>query len=146
MKLSALAPAFLLLLAVPGFASRETDLPDGPDSDYIKVTGGPWLTSGMGRWQTSFPLQPGIPKAELGFGSTLEFQDPSDLLWLWSVEVRPIRRLSFEFQYADSDSVGGESRDHDWLNAPNYVVTAEPSGDVYVTPHQVDMSLSQSSL
>ncbi len=111
--------------------------PANTDFDYIKVSGGSWFTSGMGRWQTSFPLVPGIPKSALGFGSTLEFQDPADLLWLWSVEVsRPIRRLSIELQYADSSSIGGEGRDHDWIDGPDYIITAEPSGNVYSNPQQ----------
>jgi hypothetical protein len=143
-----IVPALALLLCppLPAFAAREADLPSSPDSEYIKVSGGPWLTGGMDRWQTSFPLIPGIPKSQLGFGSTLEFNDPHDLLWLWSVEVRPVRRVSVEFQYADSSSVGGQSHDHDWLSAPNGVVTALPSGDVYVNPEQTDMSRSQSDL
>ena len=139
MRLLAPAAAILLFLARSSSAANT-------DFEFIKVSGGPWFTSGMGRWQTSFPLQQGRPKGEFGFGSTLEFQDPSDLVWLWSVEVRPIRRLSVEFQYADSSSVGGQSRDHDWLDAPNSQVTVFPSGNVYVRPQQQDMSLSQSSL
>jgi hypothetical protein len=145
-KLIIHASAILILLACPAFASREQELPANPDFDYIKVSGGPWITSGMGRWQTSFPLAPGISKADFGFGSTLEFQDPADLLWLWNVEVRPIQRLSFEFQYADSARITGEGRDHDWLDAPNGIVTVQPSGNVYVNPRQTDMSTSQSTL
>ena len=139
--------AALAALAVParamtGDRGGEEDTPLG----LLKISGGPWLTSSMGRWQTSFPLQNGVPKNEFGFGSTLEYNSKHDLLWLWSVELRPMSLLGLELQYADSSGIGGQSRDHDWLDAPNGIVTVQPSGNVYTTPHKQDMSLSQSDV
>src|SRR5579884_3721982 len=116
--------------AIPGTGAGDLEEPTA--LGLLKLSGGPWFTSGMARWQTSFPLSPQFSKNDLGFGSTLEFNDPHDLMWLWSAELRPIRFVGIQMQYADSSGVGGVSRDHDWLNGPGFIVTAVPSNNVYV--------------
>lgn len=141
-------PAFALcaFFALAMAEAAETGQPAEPIPEYIKVSVTPWFSSGMGRFQISFPLDNSIPKSEIATGSTLEFQDKNNLMYLVAAEIRPHRRFSFDFQYGDSNFNAGFCRDHDWIDAANYIITFQPSGNVYETPHQTDLSLSQSSL
>lgn len=144
-RLAAFALCALVLFARPAAAQIERYYDAPKREPFIKVSAGPWFSSGMGRWQTSFPLCANFPKSDCGFGSTLEFQDRVDRVYLFSVEARPHPRFSFEFQYADSAQITGHGRDHDWLDGPNTIFFVN-NGDIYSQPNQYDMSLSQNDL
>lgn len=143
----------VLLLLAGSTARAQFSYPEDPEAERVrpsfqrlKISIRPWLSQGSGRFQIIFPFAPPLPQSEIAEGSTLEFRDDNNLMYVASVEARLHRRFSFDCEFAKNSFIGGESLDHDWIHAPNYNVTVLPSGNVYRQPDHVDDSLSRSAL
>ncbi|MFI5362080.1 MAG: hypothetical protein ACHQ49_08940 [Elusimicrobiota bacterium] len=144
LALAALLSAGAARAAVTFFPEQgKNDIP----TEYFRFDVKEWFSSGSSRYQKEFPFpfQVNGPPADISMGSTLNFNGLKSDITVFSEEVRPVGWFSVAVDFGTAGTNGGTGFDHDWINAPNVILTS-PSGFTYVTPNHEDFSLSQESL
>ncbi|MBI5244307.1 MAG: hypothetical protein HY922_11625 [Elusimicrobia bacterium] len=145
-RLSSVAVVLACLLACAPLRAEVVFLPSKKqewtkDFGTLKPGYKRWFSTGRDMFRISMPTS----VDGISMGSTLDYQKMNTAMDIFSAEVRPLRYLSFEFQYGKNSFNSGQGYDHDWIHAPGFVITS-PSGYVYNEPDHEDWSESVSVL
>lgn len=121
-----LAAVFLCALTQPAAARYYYSWEEKPKKTFfIKTKVRRWqaATSGQTRSSLVTPTYWWSPPADnISIGNTNDFKVMDAPLYLYSVEIQPVRGFTLEFETGDNRFSGGKYFEHDWLHATNKTV------------------------
>ena len=123
----ALAAAFFCAFAPPAAARYYYSWERKPKKPFfIKARVRRWQTATSAQTRSTWltPYYWWTPPAEgITIGTTNDFKVMDAPLYLFSAEVQPVKGLSFEFETGDNRFSEGKYAGHDWVHAPNSILT-----------------------
>ncbi|MBI3552726.1 MAG: hypothetical protein HY077_09410 [Elusimicrobia bacterium] len=143
-----LALALLVFASASAFAAADKLLLKEQKEQHELITFGikRWFSIGRDTVRVSQPIPPALVNpagVQARIGNTYEFNRADASLSLYSMEVRPLKRLAFDVQYAGGQMRDGNTVEHDWIDSTGNILVSAASGHVFDHPHFEDVGRAE---